>query len=124
MPSARRHRAQSRRNLRLFREVLDPSPRWRDWSVVALFYSVLHDVQAMLEERGERPSRGSLWTHESRNDVLRNHYGRLWKPYHRLYDLSQDVRYEGKVPSAQEVRDHEQKTLPNILAEIQRARSR
>lgn len=88
--------------------------KWPSWTVTALFYAGVHQVQALLvthdlsaEKHGERFGALVNWP-----DV------RI--PYARLYQLSIEARYQGKDHSEAR-REHALALLDDIKREVARA---
>jgi hypothetical protein len=76
---------------------------YRDWSVVAIFYSALHYIEIQLSIEGTNPT-----SHEKRDPIIAKHHllRNIWNPYKKLNVLSRNARYysvpiaEGDVTNA------------------------
>lgn len=75
-------------------------PAHLHWAVVALFYSALHYVEAVLF-----PSHSSSHADRNRRISIHPDLRPLFPAYYDLYQRSLDARYETRSFSAEDVRD-------------------
>jgi hypothetical protein len=95
-PTPAEHRAWAKKNQEDFEKFRAKSP---DWAVTSLFYVGVHEVQALLVERGDRPE-----THKERNVLIRRYWRTsIWPPYEALMQASQDARYHCLMPTPSDV---------------------
>jgi len=93
MPAEGRHVAQAEHNEELFGLLGQSSPAFIDWQITALFYSVLHYVEAYLATLGAVGTH--LESHQQRSRyVARDAFLRpYFIDYQELKDRSEDARY-------------------------------
>ena len=97
MPGLQQHLAQAARNEEFADTISGLQTRFTQWEVAALFYSVLHYVDAFLATQGHHPS-----NHQERRRLV----GQLpsaQREYENLYDLSIKARYTTTEFSPQDV---------------------
>lgn len=92
--------------------------RHHAWAVVALFYSALHMVHALLAENEDLPlSAQHPEAHggpEGTNAIVRNYLKDIDGAYRSLYDASIDVRYHGGEVTPAVAQHHRQDDLPVV----------
>lgn len=105
MGSVSEHLSKAERNENLYRDLCSlesTEPEYTEWEVVALFYSLLHHVEAyrVVRERqnSDNYSDRNRFIWESAD--LRE----IWPSYSYIYRLSMTARYEVVSFSAEEVR--------------------
>src|SRR4051812_43064126 len=100
-PSVSDHLDQARDNVALHEMLLsEPSGRFLDWAVVALFYAALHLVEA--HARHSRHDLGD--NHKEVRDYIDRHLASIRRQYRDLFDASRDARYLCWNPPVDEVR--------------------
>ncbi|MDL2273968.1 hypothetical protein LJC34_05460 [Oscillospiraceae bacterium OttesenSCG-928-G22] len=91
MPSKQAHVAQYKHNKQFVKTGIKDTNTYCDWYITAVFYSVLHLVDATLADEDEHPS-----THVDRNAIVWNSPATraVRRDYQQLYGLSQKSRYQ------------------------------
>jgi hypothetical protein len=78
--------AQARHNFRLYQKLKDEG-EFLDWAVTALFYTVLHLIQAcLLDIAGDAFDYPTI--HEQRDAFIRRKLSDIWLPYNFLQNQS------------------------------------
>jgi hypothetical protein len=97
------HLQQARRNEGLAQRLGIPPFRTYDWAITALFYCILHFVDAYLFQYHRIVPQGHTATRDrrtaqripGRNDYVRQHLPQIAPAYRLLYAASRRARYEG-----------------------------
>ena len=105
MASREQHLRKAERNENLYRDLCrleHTEPEYTEWEVVALFYSLLHYVEAYRVVRERQNSDN----HSDRNRFIWESADlrEIWHAYSYIYRLSMTARYEVVPFSAEEVR--------------------
>ena len=87
MPALQQHISQAIRNEEFADAISDLQTRFTQWEITALFYAVLHYMDAFLATRGHHPS-----NHRERRRFVAD-FTNLHREYENLYDLSMKARY-------------------------------
>lgn len=104
MPRADEHRTWATRN-EAFHEQVD-ADRWPDWSAVTIFYTALHEIQAMLEDRRAELSAYGMQvprSHSERKDVLGRYAPDIGSAYEAMQARADRARYRCMDPRPQEL---------------------
>jgi hypothetical protein len=93
MPTSADHLAWAAQNENAFKKM---RAKWPDWAMTALFYTALHEVQALfLDTTSDRPVQ-----HSGRNAKINANWGAsIYAPYTWLYQRSRTARYDCAMPS-------------------------
>lgn len=105
MASSEQHLSKAERNENLYRDLCRleyTEPEYTEWEVVALFYSLLHYVEAYRVVRERQNSNN----HSDRNKFVWESADsrEIWHAYSYIYRLSMTARYEVVSFSTEEVR--------------------
>ena len=87
MPTTDEFLAQAGRNERCVAALSGLAERFTEWEVTALFYAILHYVNAFLKSQDLEPK-----THYARGRLVQRHT-EAWDEYHLLYVNSIVARY-------------------------------
>ena len=87
MPGLQQHLAQAARNEEFADTISALQTRFTQWEITALFYGVLHYIDAFLATQGHHPS-----NHQERRRLVAQ-LTSLQREYENLYDLSIKARY-------------------------------
>lgn len=93
-PEAQAQLAQARRNHRLF-EQLWMAGEFLDWSIIVLFYTALHLVDAHAAQAGIPP----FQNHVERRGYVYQEVRLIWRRYRFLDNDSRRARYELWLPT-------------------------
>lgn len=86
--SAAEHQSWAQRNEAFYNHLGGSHSEWPDWAMTALFYTVVHEIQAALVASGSRPG-----DHTDRKAILREKWPSLGMAYETLYTRSKQARY-------------------------------
>jgi len=83
------HELQSDHNINASDLMNSKNPRFVDWEVTTLFYSILHLVDKFFDQNGPRLP----VNHQDRKRLVRDLLPAIYPDYHKLYSLSIRSRY-------------------------------
>jgi hypothetical protein len=106
VPSASDHEEQASQNEAFFKDLGGKDAARSDWAMTALFYTALHEIQALAIRKGWRVRhRAGLRFPEDHNErlqVIATHLAPIEAEYRSLKDWSEHARYRcGTFTSAQ-----------------------
>lgn len=99
---ARVHIEGAQKNYQRYQRLLQ-APEDADWSLVALFYTALHLVQAHAIAKSGRFAEPAPTNHNERIKYIEKHLGRIEADYIRLEEASKSVRYDLWQPTPEEI---------------------
>jgi len=114
------HLAQARHNFQLYRKLKDEG-EFLDWAVTALFYTVLHLIQACLldiaADAFDYPK-----SHEQRDAFIRRRLSEIWLPYNFLQNQRARARYhpDQPKPTPLKLQQYETDQFGAIIASLER----
>jgi hypothetical protein len=88
--TAAEHYTQAQRNEAFYRQIGGSQSPTPEWAVTALFYTVVHEIEAALRAAGHAPSRD----HRDRKAKIRKLSRALAKEYESIERLSRQARYD------------------------------
>lgn len=114
MASKDAHLWQAAHNEKLYNQLL--TTEFLDWAVTAIFYSVLHHVDAYLATKNIHPSRH----YKGRGPLIatESNLRRIWNQYRWLKEKSEAARYDVKHFTQAEVERLKQNEFEVIKAHI------
>jgi hypothetical protein len=87
-----------------------------EWAAVALFYTALKLVDALLVQSGLTPP----VDHEQRRDDVRSRFPSIWPAYRELEQISRGARYDLVRPSPFSLHQLQDRQLRQIVAFVER----
>lgn len=113
MPSAPKHQQQAADNEDFYRRVLGGASASRtDWAMTTIFYTAVHEVQALIVRKGWRVrDHGQLRvpkTHEQRLRAIHRYCRQLEGDYRNLKTWSEGARYDCQTYSQTDLQAAEQ----------------
>ena len=122
MAASADHEQQASRNRDFYTEIGAENTQWPEWALTALFYTAVHQVQAVIVRKGWKVRRkdGSLKfpdVHEERLRVINRECRQIETDFRLLKQWSEGARYECRAFAPHNVKLAE-RTLDQITAEL------
>ena len=108
MPSKEQHVEQASKNERFYNSFDLDKTEFLDWAVTALFYSLLHYVDAYLAVKGVKGYHPKSHANRTPLVSMESNLKQIYSKYRRLKDESELARYQIKVFKLPEVRQLKQ----------------
>jgi hypothetical protein len=99
MASSADHQQQASRNRDFYTDIGAENTKWPEWAVAALFYTAVHEVQAVIVRKQWKVQRkDGSWkfpeVHEERLRVINRECPQIEPDYRSLKQWSEGARYE------------------------------
>ena len=101
MPQYEQHTAQAEHNENFMNFLTEQGKQteYSDWYVTVAFYTALHHFEAVLSTDTVTGVSHSP-NHTARNRTMKTVFGKLYRPYLALYEMSRIARYECHAPDS------------------------